>query len=337
MATEETPKPRRRKNTKPTAGFVDKNKDGIPDRDAFSADVLTDEYAVVAPLILNNPELKQITAEASAEGWFDSEAGIAKYKLAIQNSDFWKTNNKYARAAWSAFQQSQQGQGADWKALSENARLAVEARARELGATVSGDQLNTLANRFIYEGWGQDNRSGLMDKALSESISYQPTAGGGQALQGSSGNLALELRNMAYENGVTYSDDFFQQAARSVAAGLKTADDWAADIREQAAGRWPVFSDRIRAGLSARSLASPYIQIMSEELEIPQQDIDLSDPYIAGALGGFTKDGSAQAENLWEFSKRLRKDSRWQNTSKAQNEITGTVGKIMQMFGMMGG
>jgi hypothetical protein len=40
---------------------------------------------------------------------------------------------------------------------------------------------------------------------------------------------------------------------------------------------------------------------------------------------------------LWDFQKKLRQDPRWENTSKAQNEITSTTGRIMQMFGLMGG
>lgn len=317
--------------------FKDKNKDGIPDRDVLSAGVLTDEYAVVAPLILNNPELRQITEQATSDGWFDTPEGVAKYKLAIQNSDFWKTNNQYARAAWAMFQQSQQGQGADWKTLVEDAKLAVQARATDMGAAIDPTQLDNLANRYIYEGWGEAQRADLLDRALAESVTYQPTEGGGQALRGEAGNLAIQLRQAAYENGITYADNFFQEAAQSVALGLKTADDWMTDIREQAAGRYPVFADKIRAGVSARALASPYMQIMSNEFEISPQDIDLSDSYIAGALGGFSPDGSAQAENLWDFTKRLRRDPRWMNTSKAQNEITGTVGRVMQMFGVMGG
>ena len=152
-----------------------------------------------------------------------------------------------------------------------------------------------------------------------------------------SGNLALQLRNLAYDNGLSFSDQYFEQAARSVASGLKTADDFAGEIREQAAGRWPVFSEQIRAGVSARALASPYMNIIADEFEIPVENVSLSDPYVARALGGFTAEGAPQAENLWDFTKRLRQDPRWPKTLKAQNEITGTLGSVMRMFGMMGG
>jgi hypothetical protein len=64
--------------------------------------------------------------------------------------------------------------------------------------------------------------------------------------------------------------------------------------------------------------------------------ISLDDPYIRQALTGVNDKGEPAATSLWEFQKKLRSDPRWMNTAKAQNEITGVTGKVMQMFGLTG-
>lgn len=100
---------------------------------------------------------------------------------------------------------------------------------------------------------------------------------------------------------------------------------------------WPVYGDKIRAGVNVYDLASPYIQTMAQEFEISPNDISLGDPYVREALTGVDDQGNPVAMGLWDFQKKLRKDPRWMNTSKAQNEVTGVAGRIMQMFGVLGG
>jgi hypothetical protein len=43
-----------------------------------------------------------------------------------------------------------------------------------------------------------------------------------------------------------------------------------------------------------------------------------------------------QAMPLWDFEQQLRKDPRWLNTNRAQNDITGVASAVMQMFGLRG-
>lgn len=341
MALSAEEKRRRRRMAKAAreGGYEDKNFDGVPDRDEFDPAVLSADYAVLAPLILTDPDIAQITQQAQEEGWFGTPAGKRRYQAAIQNTPFWQNNNRYARAAWASYQQSKQGTTADWQDRVAQAKSAVRTRAAQIGAEVDTATLDKLANDAIWGGWLEDGRSNLLDEALAAQIRPQAAVSGTgpTRMRGAAGNLAVALKQTAKMNGLSYSDGWYQSAAQSVARGLSTEDDWINDIREQAASRWPVFADKIRAGFDARDLASPYITLMSQELEMNPNEINLDDPYIAGALGGFSQDGSPSAENLWDFQKRLRNDPRWINTRKAQNEVTSVTGRVMQMFGLMGG
>ena len=99
-------------------------------------------------------------------------------------------------------------------------------------------------------------------------------------------------------------------------------------LREQAASRWPAYGDRILAGQDARTLASGYINMMAEELELDPYSITLSDPYIQEALGGQI--------GLGDFFQKVRQDPRWMNTRRAQNSIASTTSRVMEMFGLVG-
>jgi hypothetical protein len=108
------------------------------------------------------------------------------------------------------------------------------------------------------------------------------------------------------------------------------------DIREQAAGMWPPYGEKIRAGYNVRDLASGYIYSMASELEIDPQAISLDDSYIRKALTNIDEQGNAKPQSLWQFQRDLRNDPRWMDTNKAQNQIGETASKVMQMFGLVG-
>ena len=318
-------------------GYTDKNLDGVPDPDLLSIEQLDEDYAFVAALIKADPDIRAIWENAVAQG-YEGSTGKKKFQLEIRESNWYKNNNKYAREAWTAYQLSKQGQGADWQLLTEDARLAIQEAAAAVGSKVSPERMKELENKYIYEGWGKRaNGQALLQKALAEGIGEQETpGGGGMAMRGSSGDLAGTLRSMAVNNGLSYSEGWYQSAARSVASGLTTEADWQRDIQEQAATMWPVFADKIRAGVSAKDLASPYVNIMAQTFEIDPESISLNDPYVRQALGGFDDNGNPVPTNLWDFQLKLREDPRWSTTKKAQDETSSVANTVLQMFGIRG-
>lgn len=309
-------------------GYKDANYDFIPDKDQLSRDELAAQYQSAVGVIYTVPELQGIFQQALDEEW-----SPARMQAAIQNSEWFRNNDQYARTAWA---QEQIG-GADWNTNIENAKVAVQLTAAQMGAQITPEELNALARRYVYEGWGETGRQAMMMKALSEEITFLPDERGIATMQGAAGDLVSSLRNLARANGISYADNWYESAARSVASGLSTTEDWERDVREQAASLFPVYSEKIRMGMNVYDLASPYINTMAQELELDPNQITLDDPYIRSALGGMNDQGDFAPMGLWDFQKKLRQDPRWENTSKAQNEVTSVTGRVMQMFGLMGG
>lgn len=312
--------PRNRRQRQP----VDPN--GVIPADPLNRQELARDYGYALQLIYSVPELRDIFERA-----FSAKKGQwtpQRFQAAIQDSDWYRTNDVYFRNAWA---QETVG-GKDWETRVATAKEAVKRRAAQIGVSLTGPELDAMARRYLYEGWDESSRADLMDTALSQEISYLPDERGRSGFTGQAGNLVDQLRELAMANGVRYSDDWYQSEARSVAAGLKTADDSARDIQELAASRWQPWADRIRAGQTAYELASPYINRMADILELNPASITLDDPYISRAAMG----ANGQAMPLWDFEQQLRKDPRWLNTSRAQNDITGIASSIMKMFGLRG-
>jgi len=309
-------------------GYTDENFDFIPDKDELSREELAAQYQAAVGIIYGVPELQALFEQALDEEWTP-----ARLDAAVRNSDWYQENDQYARVAWA----KEQTGGADWETSMEEARNAVRVSAAQMGAQVNEQEINALARRYIYEGWNQSTRRSLLAQALSEEISFVRDDRGVASMTGEAGDLSYSLRNLAMANGVSYNDNWYESAAKSVLSGMSSQEDWERDVREQAASLFPVYGDKIRQGMNVYDLASPYINTMAQELEIDPNQITLNDPYIRGALGGMNDSGDFAAMGLWDFQKKLRQDPRWENTSKAQNEVTSVVGKVMQMFGLMGG
>lgn len=308
--------------------YTDTNFDFIPDKDQLSRDELAAQYQSAVGIIYTVPELQGLFEQA-----LDQEWSPAQMQASIQNSEWFKNNDQYARTAWARETLG----GADWQANLSEARKAVQIAAAQIGSDVTDEELNALAKRYVYEGWGESTRRGMMMEALSGEITFLTDQRGQTSMSGTSGTLADNLRNLARANGVSFSDNWYESAARSVASGLSQQTDWERDVRKQAASLYPVYSQKIEQGLNVYDLASPYINTMAQELELDPNQITLNDPYIRSALGGMNDNGDFTSMGLWDFQKKLRNDPRWENTIKAQNEVTSVTGQVMQMFGLMGG
>ena len=88
-------------------------------------------------------------------------------------------------------------------------------------------------------------------------------------------------------------------------------------------------------GISLDSIYSPYKNTLADTLELSRNDVTLNDLAKYGIVGQPSA-GSQAPQNLYDFSKALRKDDRWQYTQQAQSEVGNLVQKVLKDFGFMG-
>jgi hypothetical protein len=112
------------------------------------------------------------------------------------------------------------------------------------------------------------------------------------------------------------------------------------NLRNEAVKLFPAFKDRIMNGESVLSIASPYIGAVQRILEIPEGSLDLEDPTIRKAMMGRTTTTGDKTTTsvtpLWEFEQGLYKDSRWQYTSNARQNLDSKTLDVFSRFGVIG-
>jgi hypothetical protein len=83
-------------------------------------------------------------------------------------------------------------------------------------------------------------------------------------------------------------------------------------------------------GYDLEQVYQPYRQVMASTLELNSDQIDLNDPTLRGAI---TNEGDM---NIYDFKRLLRKDSRWDTTENAREEVSSAVYNILRDFGFQG-
>ena len=291
--------------------------------DPLSAEELAADYDYAYRVLMSDPELAALLERATAGQWQP-----AKFQAELMTTDWWNTNNEYAREAYAARAMG----GADWEATLEDARNLVQQRATALGARLSQQDIDSYAEQAISSGWNRAGRQSLLDQAISSKISGDEYG----TFRGEAGNLQDRLRMMAQANGLQLSNTYYESAARSVASGLTTEEDWLREVRQQAASLWPSWSEKIMAGMDARTLADGYINLMSQTFEMMPDQISLDDPYIRQAMTGTDDQGNPKPMGLFDFQQKLRQDPRWMGTKQAEDQVSNIANDVLRMFGFVG-
>jgi hypothetical protein len=305
-------------------------------------DAMSDYYnelggAWIAALVKQDPTLRRLVEEAIRKGWDETE-----FLEKLYITDWWTDPKK--SASWkAAFQQEYAADKTTWNKSLEDAKIAIQAAANEIGLSLDGKDMDALARRFMYQGWADNGNYGLRQWLATQARrninpddpddpGYEP---GGQAAV-----TVDDLKQRARDYGLTYADTWYaRQIARMTdpASGV-TLDTVILDMVKDARSKYPVWADRLNEEYSVRDAAGGYLGVMSQYLELADPDeIDLDDPLLQQAWTSVVDEkGQAGVMSLWDFQKLVRKDERWQQTDNAHTTYTQAAENILQMFGFRG-
>lgn len=146
---------------------------------------------------------------------------------------------------------------------------------------------------------------------------------------------ASSIRAYAYNQGIRLPDEFVKRKAEQIAAGHLTSDEVANTLTNKFVARsYPAFEEELKAGMTMRDLAAPYIASYASLLEVPEGQVDLQDPLLKRALQGQDDKGNPSYMPVWKFEEELKQDKRWQYTDNAWDEVGSQAYEVMRMFGM---
>jgi len=193
-----------------------------------------------------------------------------------------------------------------------------------------------LVNTETLTAQGEDPKDWLGNSVQTKLASGDVAVNKLNVPEGPAGKYFTAVKGLAAQNGIMLSDAAANDYAVKIAAGKLDPNTAYATIRESAANAFPSLGEKIKQGIDLKTLADPYIQSMSNILEIPDTGIDLFDPKIRSALSFTLPDGKVGTKSIYDFEKELRQDPRWQYTNNARQQASSVATTVLKDFGFMG-
>lgn len=193
-----------------------------------------------------------------------------------------------------------------------------------------------LVNTQYLTADGEDPKNWLDTKLKDKIKKGEQNVNALNIPEGPSGKYFVALKNFASDNGLRLSDQAATAYANNIVAGVIDENTAFNTVRESAANAFPALGDKIKSGIDLKTLADPYIQSMSNILEIPDTGIDLFDPKIRSALAYTLPDGKVGTKSIYDFEKELRQDPRWQFTNNARSQAADVASQVLKDFGFRG-
>jgi hypothetical protein len=119
----------------------------------------------------------------------------------------------------------------------------------------------------------------------------------------------------------TVSDIEIQEAAKRIATGKITSEDYKTELAAKAAAEYPQLADRFKntPGATTRSLYSPILKAVADAWEVDVESLDLNDPFIDSLL---RPDGVTGKKSSATTGEATQKALMHPNADKTQKQIS---------------
>ena len=207
----------------------------------------------------------------------------------------------------------------DLKDAIETARLAA-------GAELTDLEVNILAQEAYDKGLDRERNS--FNAFLDSKFKFGATGAKGKA-----GEQLADLQKVAAANGLDLQKAFGTQLPTWFASINKgeSIETYKKMIRDVAKIGMPQnIATLLDNGIDLDAVYSPYKNVMASVLEINPESITLNDPVLRSAITG------EKELPIYEFQRQLRKDTRWQYTNQAKEEVSDVALKVLRDFGFQG-
>lgn len=287
-------------------------------KDTIDQDEIEQEYGLSYALFKAFPELNTLLHHAVNQSWTAQrfQVELRQTKWFKQHSDSWRqmTALKYSDP------QSYQERLAQ-------ARTSVMNLAGEFSATnITKAAMNRLVERSLLLGLNDDQVKDLLASHVVPSKTGQ--YGGDLA------SIQSNLRSTALNNGVRVGAGEMRNWMRAIVRGNASQEQYENYIRNIAAQTFGAYGEQIKGGMNLSDVAAPYVQSMSQVLELNPQSIDMFDPTIRKALAYKDDKGNSVPMSITDFEDQLRQDKRWQYTKQAKDSAMGFATALASQWGL---
>lgn len=292
-------------------------------------------------------DLGDLLVRAVNEKW-----NATRWNKEIELTNWWRKNSKQVRERLTSFgnykdlqSQGQDVSKSDFGLWLSKKKRALQADARSIaGYALTDAEAEDIAQK-IYLGFLDDDENAIR-AFLVPYIGKTTSIVNGMKMTGYSGQALKDyqtLQAIAKANGLSLKDilpnisatttggDLEEAVLEKLALGELDVNRISQDARNLAAIGQPQFvRGLLNQGYDLDQVYAPYKNAMANVLELNPEQISLNDPTLRGAI-------SDKGEtNLYDFQRMLRKDSRWQYTQNARQEVSDITLNVLRDFGFQG-
>lgn len=296
-------------------------------KDTLSNTKMAANYGFALAFLNSDPEIKALFSKAVKNTWTPD-----RFVAGLRNTKWFKTHSASVRNAIIM-------QTSDPKSYAENVDKMTAQVKNVWGSTYGMDSVAGIDAATMRKwgetafrmGWTSDE---LLDH-MGSAVDFQKMLSSDK-LGGSAAEARSQLRELATNMGVDPGNNWMAQNLQRIIMGDDTMEAAQARIKDLAKSQYAAFADQIEGGKTVTEIADPYVQKMADLLELNPNDIGLKDATIQKALAGQKDDkGVLQAQNLADFAKGVRQDTRWQYTSNAKTQVAEVGSQLLRSFGLM--
>lgn len=311
---------------------------------------LSEMGPMIAEAVKEFPQLREFFRQAIAGGW-----DAAKQQRELNNPDnpwfeWWQKRGSY----WQSGFRLQYGPGVTaqmWNEKLASSREIIRAAAIDAGVTLTAEQESNLARRYWYMNWQEDPdalTSWMQERAKSqrETGVLDPEAEVDPLLPANRNQKISQLRDLAEAYGLEFNDTTLGDWADLILDPKKNTNG-IQDTRfkeflvQEARSKYVTFGDQLDADTNLRQLAGGYVSEMARLLELDPASIRFTpsgmDPLLQRALTNIDPaTGKPSRIPLWEFTKQVRQDERWQYTDNARDSYMTAGTRFAQALGLAG-
>jgi hypothetical protein len=292
-------------------------------------------------------DLGNLLERAVNEKWNE-----ARWDKEIELTNWWRKNSDDVRKRLISFgnyddlrSQGQDVSKSDYGLWLSKKKGQLKADARAIaGVAITDQQADEIAKK-IYLGFLDDDENAIR-AFLVPLIGRTTSIVGGKTITGFSGQALKDyqtLQSIAKANGFSLSQilpgisatttggDLEEAVLEKIALGELDVNRISQDARMMAAiGQPEMVRNLLNQGYDLDQIYAPYKNTMATVLELNPEQIALNDPTLRSAI-------SDKGEtNLYDFQRMLRKDSRWQYTQNARQEVSDITLNVLRDFGFQG-
>ena len=131
------------------------------------------------------------------------------------------------------------------------------------------------------------------------------------------------------------SDNDIRAAAKQIAMGKKTVEDYTVELQKIAKKEYPQFTDRFDADptLTTYDIASPVIKLLAKTWEMDEKDISFDDPIVSSYMSYGGPDGKGLPPSRADVVSKAKKHRKYQETIQANEDARDAAVGLARAFG----